>query len=119
MLDRVPELKDASFVLSEGGSMFDENGSVHAQISVTEKKLSQFIMKASGKGGHGSMPHGDNANEKIVAAAQRILSYKWPLKAMPVTSAYLDGVLEDQYVGNVKFPGLKEALRSKRMEELS
>jgi acetylornithine deacetylase/succinyl-diaminopimelate desuccinylase-like protein len=113
MLDRVPELKDASFVLSEGGSIFDENGSVHAQISVSEKKLSQFIIKASGKGGHGSMPHGDNANEKIVAAAQRILSYKWPLKAMPVTSAYLDGVLEGQFVGNMKFPGLKEALRSR------
>ncbi len=113
MLEAVPELKDASFVLSEGGSMFDENGSVHAQISVTEKKLSQFIIKASGKGGHGSMPHGDNANEKIVAAAQRILSYKWPLKAMPVTSAYLDGVLENQSIGNMKFPGLKEALRSK------
>lgn len=113
MLDAVPELKDASFVLSEGGNMFDENGSIHAQISVTEKKLSQFIIKASGKGGHGSMPHGDNANEKIVAAAQRILSYKWPLKAMPVTSAYFDGVLENQFVGNMKFPGLKEALRSK------
>jgi acetylornithine deacetylase/succinyl-diaminopimelate desuccinylase-like protein len=114
MLDKVPELKDASFVLSEGGNIFDENGSVHAQISVTEKKLSQFILKASGQGGHGSMPHGDNANEKIVAAAQRILSYKWPLKAMPVTSAYLDGVLEDQYVGNAKFPGLRKALQSKK-----
>lgn len=116
MLDRVPELKDASFVLSEGGNMFEENGSVHAQISVTEKKLSQFILKASGKGGHGSMPHADNANEKIVAAAQRILSYKWPLKAMPVTTAYLDGVLRDLVIGNARFPGLKKALRSKRWQ---
>lgn len=114
MLDAVPELKGASFVLSEGGSMFDENGSVYAQIAVTEKKLSQFILKASGKGGHGSMPHGDNANEKIVAAAQRILSYKWPLKAMPVTSAYFDGVLTDDVAGNAKFPGLKKALRLKK-----
>ncbi|MEN6614990.1 MAG: M20/M25/M40 family metallo-hydrolase [Syntrophorhabdus sp.] len=113
MLDAVPELKDASFVLSEGGNMFEEDGCLHAQISVTEKKLSQFILRATGKGGHGSMPHGDNANEKIVAAAQRILSYKWPLKAMPVTSAYLDGVLKDRYVENIKFPGLKEALRSR------
>ncbi|MBP1748821.1 MAG: peptidase [Deltaproteobacteria bacterium] len=113
MLDAVPELKDASFVLSEGGSMFEENGSVHAQVSVTEKRLSQFILKAAGRGGHGSMPHGDNANEKIVAAARRILAYKWPLKAMPVTSAYFDGVLKDQYAENIKFPGLKDALRTR------
>lgn len=114
MLKAAPELKDASFVLSEGGNMFDENGSVHAQISVTEKKLSQFILKATGKGGHGSMPHDDNANEKIIAAAHRILAYKWPLKAMPVTSAYLDGVLGDHTVKNAKFPGLTKALRSKK-----
>jgi acetylornithine deacetylase/succinyl-diaminopimelate desuccinylase-like protein len=113
VLDRVPELKDASFVLSEGGSMFDENGSVHAQISVTEKKLSQFILKATGRGGHGSMPHGDNANEKIVEAARRILAHKWPLKATPVTEAYLDGVLKEQYVEKIKYPGLKSALKSR------
>ncbi len=114
MLNKVPELETASFVLSEGGNLFEENGAVHALISVTEKKLSQFIVKASGKGGHGSMPHGDNANEKIVAAAQRILSYKWPLKAMPVTSVYLDTALKDHVVGNAKFPGLKKALQSKK-----
>ncbi len=112
MLGAEPDLKDASFVLSEGGNMFEENGSVHAQVAVTEKKLSQFILKAQGKGGHGSMPHDDNANEKIIAAAHRILSYKWPLKATPVTSAYFDSVLKDQYIGDMKFPGLKEALRS-------
>lgn len=114
MLDEVPELKDASFVLSEGGCMVDENGSVHAQVSVTEKKLSQFMLKASGQGGHGSMPHGDNANEKIVAAARRILSYKWPLRATPVTTAYLDGVLKGQFLGNAQFPGLKKALKSRK-----
>ena len=117
MLDRVPGLKDASFVLSEGGCMFEENGSVHAQISVTEKKLAQFILKASGRGGHGSTPHGDNANEKIVAASRNILSYKWPLKAMPVTSAYLDEVLKEQFLGNAQFPGLKKALQSKKWRD--
>jgi acetylornithine deacetylase/succinyl-diaminopimelate desuccinylase-like protein len=117
MIDKMPELKAASFVLSEGGNMFEEGGSVHALISVTEKKLSQFILKASGKGGHGSMPHGDNANEKIVGAAQRILSYKWPLKAMPVTSAYLNTALKDHFVGNAQFPGLKKALQSKKWKK--
>lgn len=114
MLDRVPELKDASFVLSEGGCLMEEDGFVHAQVSVTEKKLSQFIIRAKGTGGHGSMPHGDNANEKIVEASQRILSYKWPFKSIPVTRAYLKGMLEGRKIGGSKFPPLKEALKSRK-----
>ncbi|HNT44608.1 MAG TPA: M20/M25/M40 family metallo-hydrolase [Syntrophorhabdaceae bacterium] len=118
MLDRIPELKDASFVLSEGGCLIEENGLVHAQVSVTEKKLSQFVVKAKGTGGHGSMPHGDNANEKIVEASHRILSHAWPLKAMPITSAYLGGILGERTLGGAKFPGVKEALKTPKWRRL-
>ncbi|MHB8108451.1 MAG: M20/M25/M40 family metallo-hydrolase [Syntrophorhabdaceae bacterium] len=118
MLDKIPELKEASFVLSEGGCLIEEDGFVHAQISVTEKKLSQFIIRAQGRSGHGSMPHGDNANEKIVAAAHRILAYKWPLKSMPVTQEYLDGSLAGRQIEGMTFPGLKAALRSKQWKSI-
>lgn len=111
MLDRIPGLKGASFVLSEGGCLIEEDGLVHAQVSVTEKKLGQFVVRAKGTGGHGSMPHGDNANEKVVEAAHRILSHRWPLRAMPITSAYLGGILRGKRIGGVEFPGLKEALK--------
>ena len=110
-LEKVPELRDASFVLSEGGFfMLEDDGSVHAQISVTEKKLSQFILRAKGTGGHGSIPHGDNANEKIVAASNRILSFKWPLKTTAVSSAYLNGVLGGRKINGKIFLSLKEAM---------
>ncbi|HPP06090.1 MAG TPA: M20/M25/M40 family metallo-hydrolase, partial [Syntrophorhabdaceae bacterium] len=65
MLNEVKELTEASFVLSEGGSFIEENGFIHAQIAVAEKKISQFILKAYGQGGHGSMPSRDSANEKV------------------------------------------------------
>ncbi len=114
MLKEVPELKDASFVLSEGGFIRDENGFVHAQVSVAEKKLSQFMIKAKGTGGHGSIPHKDNANEKIIHACARILSYDWPLKATPVVSAYLKGIFEKEKKGRRVFTDLKEALKDRR-----
>ncbi len=114
MLDRVPDLRDSSFVLSEGGFMIEENGSANAQIAVTEKKLGQFIIRATGTGGHGSMPHGDNSNEKIVAASERILSYAWPLKRTSITSAYLKGALEGRDIGGRRFPALGKALKNKQ-----
>lgn len=117
MLKEVPELKDASFVLSEGGFIRDENGFVHAQVSVAEKKLSQFMIKATGTGGHGSIPHKDNANEKIIHACSRILSYKWPLKATPVVSAYLKGIFEKKKKGRKTFTDLKEALKDRQFRD--
>ena len=61
MLNEVPSLRDASFVISEGGFFTEDEGVLNAQISVAEKKLAQFYIKASGTGGHGSAPGKDIA----------------------------------------------------------
>ncbi len=114
MLDQVKELRNASFVLSEGGCIMTGDGFAHAQVSVTEKKLSQFILKAVGPGGHGSVPHKENANRKIVNAAQSILSYNWPLKPTSVVNAYLNGVLKGMEGDGFAYRTLKEALRTKK-----
>ncbi len=117
MLNEVEELKSASFVLSEGGCIIEEDGHLHAQVSVAEKKLSQFMIKATGIGGHGSMPHKNNANEKIIRASQAILSYKWPFKPTNVVSTYLNGLLKGKKVNGFTFKGLKESLNDKRFKD--
>ena len=80
-LEKARELKSASFVLSEGGSISEDAGFLHAQVSVAEKKVCQFMLKAKGTGGHGSMPHGDNANDKIIRAAAKDHLHKGALAA--------------------------------------
>jgi acetylornithine deacetylase/succinyl-diaminopimelate desuccinylase-like protein len=122
MLKKVPGLKDASFVLSEGGFIKEEEGFAHAQISVTEKKLSQFIVEATGTGGHGSIPHRDSASEKVINASARILSHKWPLTPTAVASAYIEGIFKGRKKSGYNYGNLKEALKDKnfraRMEEV-
>lgn len=114
MLKDVDELRNASFVLSEGGCIVDENGRLHAQVSVAEKKLSQFTLKAKGTGGHGSMPHKDSANEKVLHAAHTIMSYQWPFKLTSVVSTYLDGVLRGTKGKGFVYSDLKKTLGNRQ-----
>jgi len=113
MLRNVPDLKGASFVLSEGGSLVEEDGFVHAQVSVSEKKLGQFRIQATGIGGHGSTPHRDNANEKIVRASQAILSHQWPMKPTSIVSTYLNTALQDKRGKRFIFSSLKKSLKNR------
>ena len=113
MLDKVDDLADAAFVLSEGGYIIEEEGVVHAQVSVAEKKICQFMIKARGTGGHASMPHHDNANDKIVRAANRIINHNWPLKRNKIATKYLTGILRGKKFRGFTFSTLAGALRRK------
>lgn len=117
MLKNVDELRNASFVLSEGGCIVDENGRLHAQVSVAEKKLSQFMIRAKGKGGHGSMPHKNSANEKVLNAAHAIMSYQWPFKPTSIVSTYLNGILKGEKVKGFTFTSLKQTLGNKQFRD--
>ena len=114
MLEKVEDLRHASFVLSEGGSILEEAGVWHAQVSVAEKKVCQFMLRAGGTGGHGSMPHGDNANDKILRAANRIISTRLPLKPTKLVTRYMNGLLQGRKIGGMRFSNLKDALRNIR-----
>jgi acetylornithine deacetylase/succinyl-diaminopimelate desuccinylase-like protein len=114
MLGKVADLRESSFVFSEGGFiMADEAGNRHANVSVGEKQVCWFKMKARGRGGHGSMPHKDSANDKIVRAAHRIISETRPLRATPIVTRYLNGLFKGKKFGNTTFSSLREALKSK------
>ncbi|MGD0232810.1 MAG: M20/M25/M40 family metallo-hydrolase [Syntrophorhabdales bacterium] len=114
MLEKVEELRHASFVLSEGGWILEEAGLRHGQVSVAEKKVCQFMLRARGTGGHGSMPHGDNANDKILRAAGRIVSARSPFRPTTLVTRYLNGLLKGRKIGGLRFSNLKDALRNRR-----
>ena len=89
-LENLEDLKRVAFVLNEGGGIIlNERGNVHhCEISVAQKVVAQFGLKARGEGGHGSMPHRDNACEKLVRAIGKILSYKEPPRLIELVENY-------------------------------
>ncbi len=114
MLEKVEDLRHASFVLSEGGSILEEAGVWHGQVAVAEKKVCQFMLRAGGTGGHGSMPHGDSANDKIIRAANKIISTRLPFKPTKLVTRYLNGLLQGRKIAGKRFSNLKDALRNLR-----
>ncbi len=117
LLGKVKELRNTPFVLSEGGFILEKEGMLHARISVAEKMVCQFMLRAEGPGGHGSMPRKDSANNKIVRAAERIIAAGRPLKPTPIVSAYLNGIMKGKKIGSMTFSNLRNALAEKRFRD--
>jgi len=89
-LENLEELKRVAFALNEGGGIIlNEEGKVHrCEISVAQKIVAQFGLRAQGEGGHGSMPHRNNACEKLIRAVEKILNYKEPPRLIELVENY-------------------------------
>ncbi len=82
-----PEVLDVAWVLDEGGfGALDvvADGRLVFNISVVEKRIVWLRLTARGVAGHGSQPHPDNPNDRLVAALARVLAMKAPGDPPPV-----------------------------------
>jgi acetylornithine deacetylase/succinyl-diaminopimelate desuccinylase-like protein len=94
MLDHHYDELDPEYVLDEGGVGSREifvNGKLVFGISVAEKRAFWLRVTAHGIAGHGSQPHGQNPNDKLMRALNRLFSAPFPT----VPNAVLDA-LESQ-----------------------
>ena len=89
-MEHLPVLREVEFALNEGGYvMLDENGAVDRyEISYGQKTLCQLKLTVRGTSGHGSMPHGDNPNVKLVRALDRVTRWETPVRILPMVREY-------------------------------
>ncbi|MBW1930465.1 MAG: M20/M25/M40 family metallo-hydrolase [Deltaproteobacteria bacterium] len=80
----------AGLVLNEGG--FGVIGLIPnsplMMISTAEKGLCWLKLHVSGPPGHGSMPHGENALEKLIQALNRLTVADQPVTVTPIVAEY-------------------------------
>jgi acetylornithine deacetylase/succinyl-diaminopimelate desuccinylase-like protein len=57
-------------------------------IATAEKGMCWLKISRHGPAGHGSMPHGNNALEKMIQALSRLISVKLSISMSPVVEAY-------------------------------
>ena len=93
-LDREhPKLLDCDFVINEGGSgsteLFGTERTVF-QVGVAEKGPLWIRLRATGSPGHGSVPHDDNALERLTRALTRVLDWERPTELTPPVQQYFE-----------------------------
>jgi acetylornithine deacetylase/succinyl-diaminopimelate desuccinylase-like protein len=96
---RHPELLDAEYVINEGGwgnaEIFGTRRPAF-NASVSEKGPHWLKLVAEGTPGHGSVPHADNALERLVRALQKIQDWTRPVTAVPELREYFDRLYRAQ-----------------------
>ena len=85
-----PEKVYADFVVNEGGgALFEIEGRRFYPVSLGEKGVFRFILRAKGRAGHGSVPSlGDNALLRLAPAISRLVEQP-PLEATPAGLEFL------------------------------
>lgn len=80
-------------------------------LTVAEKQIQHLKLIASGKPGHASMPHGDNANVTLLKALDRVLAEPRPLRVGPIAAAMFRAVAPTQkFPASVLLPRLNNPL---------
>jgi acetylornithine deacetylase/succinyl-diaminopimelate desuccinylase-like protein len=121
-IENVRSLGEAEYALNEGGSIIlNEDGTADRYgVSNGQKVLFQLEVKAKGTSGHGSMPHSDNPNVKLVEALERVTKWETPYNILPMVKEYFRKIAPKQPPADRKFledieKGLSDPTFSKRL----
>ena len=93
MAQHHPETLDAEYVINEGGwgqaEIFGTRRPAF-NCSISEKGPLWLKLTAEGRPGHGSVPHPDNALERLIRALNRIQEWSRPMTVIPELREYWD-----------------------------
>ena len=89
-MDNLPFLKESEYALNEGGYVILNEAGVanRYEVSNGQKVIFQLQVKAQGTSSHGSMPHHDNPNVKLVLALDQLMKWETPYNILPMVKEY-------------------------------
>lgn len=95
VLENIPSVRDAEFALNEGGRIrVVGERRLYCAVQCAEKVPHNVTLRATGAGGHASIPHGDNAIERLARSLVAIARHEEPLRISDVTTAFFRGLSE-------------------------
>jgi acetylornithine deacetylase/succinyl-diaminopimelate desuccinylase-like protein len=95
--ERFDLLRDAEFVLNEGGHIeVTDNGRRLYEVAVVEKTPCWLRLTTTGAAGHGSTPPEETAVTRLVRALDRVVDYEPPARIIPEVQAYYAALAESE-----------------------
>jgi len=104
-IENIPLLRKSEYALNEGGYVILNESGVpdRYEISNGQKVILQLKLKAEGTSGHGSMPHSDNPNVKLVKALDALIKWETPYNILPMVKEYFSKMAPKQPPDERKF----------------
>jgi len=97
LIDHHLEQVDADHILTEGGGGRSEIGGARfITIGTGQKGIFRFRLRATGRPGHGSVPHEENAVVRLSKAVAAIGEAVLPIHPSATLKAYLEGIAAQQ-----------------------
>jgi acetylornithine deacetylase/succinyl-diaminopimelate desuccinylase-like protein len=87
------ELIDGAFALNTdaGGGVLRDGRRVLFEVQASEKVYATYVLEATDKGGHSSLPRpADNPIYRLAAALGRVAQYEFPVKLNEVSRAFFE-----------------------------
>jgi acetylornithine deacetylase/succinyl-diaminopimelate desuccinylase-like protein len=90
-------LIDAEFALNEGGGVVLKDGKpFRVNIQTAEKVSVNYRLEVTGKGGHSSLPTGDNTIYRLAEGLARVGKFSFPVNLNPTSRAALETIAESE-----------------------
>ncbi len=97
LLDHHPEQVEARYVITEGGgSEFRVGDARFFACQTGQKGIFRFRLVASGRPGHASVPHNENAVVRLSRAVANLGEAMLPIHPSATLSTYLERIAESQ-----------------------
>jgi acetylornithine deacetylase/succinyl-diaminopimelate desuccinylase-like protein len=90
LVEQHRDLVDAAFIINpdSGGVLLDHGRAEVATVEATEKIYSDYVVTATNRGGHSSLPRPDNAIYELMDALNKLAGYSFPFELNEVTRTY-------------------------------
>jgi acetylornithine deacetylase/succinyl-diaminopimelate desuccinylase-like protein len=112
-------LRNAEFLINEGGENLLQNGKVrYVGVDVGEKTPLWLHITAHGRPGHGSRPIPDSAPNRLIRALTRLVQYQTPLRVLPVVDEFFKTMAPYEPPERAHaFADIKKALQDKSFQQ--
>jgi acetylornithine deacetylase/succinyl-diaminopimelate desuccinylase-like protein len=112
-------LRDAEFLINEGGENLLQNGKVrYVGVDVGEKTPLWLHIIAHGRPGHGSRPITESAPNRLVRALNRLTQYQPPLHVLPVVDEFFKTMAPYEPPERARmFSDIRKAIQDKNVQQ--